>query len=59
MPDTIVTPDDFEKNAKGEIVRKKEESKPTAKNLAEAPENVDMELYEQQKKKAEEAAKYD
>lgn len=59
MPDTIVTPDDFEKNAKGEIVRKKEESKPTAKNLAEAPENVDIDLYEQQKKKAEEAAKYD
>ena len=59
MPDTIVTPDDFEKNAKGEIVRKKEKSKPTAKNLAEAPDHVDMELYEQQKKKAEEAAKYD
>lgn len=57
MADNVVTPQDFEENSKtGEVKKKEADTSP--KTTKVDPEKVDMELYKEQKKKAEEAEKY-
>lgn len=57
MAENIVTPQDFDKNPKtGEVQKKEADTAP--KTTEVDPEKVDMKLYKEQKKKAEEAEKY-
>lgn len=57
MPESLITPQDFEKNPKtGEIHKKEEETLPKTTDVD--PEKVDIKLYKEIKKQAEEAEKY-
>lgn len=57
MADNVVTPQDFEENPKtGEV--KKKEANASPKTTEVDPEKVDIELYKEIKRKAEEAEKY-
>lgn len=57
MAENVVTPQDFEENPKtGEVKKKEADTSP--KTTEVDPEKVDMKLYKEHKKKAEEAEKY-
>ncbi len=57
MPNSVVTPQDFEKDPKtGDIKKKEAETSPKTTDVD--PKEVDIKLYKEHKKKAEEAEKY-